>query len=262
MGYPTSVPAFASKNSGDVVQAAHINDLQTEVTAIANGLLNGIAHPQVLSSGLTVSTGNTILGQNLDVAGNSTFHGSMVISSGLTVSTGATVIGGSLQVNGNSTFAGSVNITGTLTLIPDVYKCVLTHSTLTPVAAGGTVIPSWDTETAATAGMHSTASNSSRITFAPSTGWWRVGATLPLNTASSGIFTIRLRLNDTSGIAYQPNYTPTAGVTDLNVETLVRAQSTADYVTVAATVSAASTNSISHNSTFTRLQFYAHFVSK
>lgn len=44
MGYPTGVSSFTSKNSGDVIQPAHVNDLQTEVAAIEGGLLNGVAH--------------------------------------------------------------------------------------------------------------------------------------------------------------------------------------------------------------------------
>jgi len=59
MGYPTSVPSFTNKNAGDVIQPAHVNDLQTEVTAIENGLLNGVSHALTLSGGLQVSTLST-----------------------------------------------------------------------------------------------------------------------------------------------------------------------------------------------------------
>lgn len=41
MGYPTSVFSPTTKNNGDVVQASHINDLQTEVTAIETAVING-----------------------------------------------------------------------------------------------------------------------------------------------------------------------------------------------------------------------------
>src|SRR6266571_1909025 len=43
--YPTSAKIFTSRNAGDIVQPAHVNDLQDEVNAIESGLLNGIAHP-------------------------------------------------------------------------------------------------------------------------------------------------------------------------------------------------------------------------
>ena len=44
MAYPTSVIVFTTKNAGDTIQPAHPNDLQTEVTALEQGLLNGVAH--------------------------------------------------------------------------------------------------------------------------------------------------------------------------------------------------------------------------
>lgn len=37
--YPTAIKSFTTKASGDTVQAAHINDLQDEVTAIETNLL-------------------------------------------------------------------------------------------------------------------------------------------------------------------------------------------------------------------------------
>ena len=41
MAYPTSVISFTTKSSGDTIQAAHVNDLQTEVVAIEDALING-----------------------------------------------------------------------------------------------------------------------------------------------------------------------------------------------------------------------------
>lgn len=41
MGYPNSVYSPTTKNTGDVIQAAHINDLQAEVTAIETAALTG-----------------------------------------------------------------------------------------------------------------------------------------------------------------------------------------------------------------------------
>lgn len=42
--YPSSVKSFTTKATTDTIQAAHVNDLQDEVTAVENGLLNGLAH--------------------------------------------------------------------------------------------------------------------------------------------------------------------------------------------------------------------------
>jgi hypothetical protein len=45
MGYPTSVQSFTTKTSADVIQPAHVNDLQTEIAALEGALLTtGLAH--------------------------------------------------------------------------------------------------------------------------------------------------------------------------------------------------------------------------
>lgn len=41
--YPGSVKTFTAKNAGDTIQAAHVTDLQDEVTAIEAGIRNGTA---------------------------------------------------------------------------------------------------------------------------------------------------------------------------------------------------------------------------
>lgn len=51
--FPDSVKTFTTKNTGDVIQAAHVNDLQDEVTAIEAGYRNGTA--PIASSGSTFS---------------------------------------------------------------------------------------------------------------------------------------------------------------------------------------------------------------
>lgn len=40
--YPSSAKSFTTKNSGDSIQAAHVNDLQDEVTAIETDLIGGL----------------------------------------------------------------------------------------------------------------------------------------------------------------------------------------------------------------------------
>lgn len=73
--YPTSVKAFTTKNTGDVIQAAHVNDLQDEVTAIETGITAGTAH--LASSNSTVANlnvlGKSTLVDGLVLGGNSTF---------------------------------------------------------------------------------------------------------------------------------------------------------------------------------------------
>lgn len=49
--YPTAVKSFTTKASGETVQAAHINDLQDEVTAIETGLLGTLTHDVKVTTG-------------------------------------------------------------------------------------------------------------------------------------------------------------------------------------------------------------------
>lgn len=41
MGFPTSIFSPTTKNTGDTVQASHVNDLQTEIVAIETAALSG-----------------------------------------------------------------------------------------------------------------------------------------------------------------------------------------------------------------------------
>ena len=41
--YPNAVKSFTSKNAGDTIQPSHVNDLQDEIAALEDGLLNGTA---------------------------------------------------------------------------------------------------------------------------------------------------------------------------------------------------------------------------
>lgn len=51
--YPNSVKTFATRSAGQTIDPSHVNDLQDEVSAIEDGLLNGTA--PVTSSNLTVT---------------------------------------------------------------------------------------------------------------------------------------------------------------------------------------------------------------
>ena len=50
MGYPSSIQTFTAKSAGQTIQPAHVNDLQTETTAVETGLLTGLAHDLVPDS--------------------------------------------------------------------------------------------------------------------------------------------------------------------------------------------------------------------
>ncbi len=58
--YPTADPSFATKNTGNTIQASHINDLQSEVVAIGSALRGTLQHP-VTAIGASV-LGSTALG--------------------------------------------------------------------------------------------------------------------------------------------------------------------------------------------------------
>jgi hypothetical protein len=87
--YPTSISSFTTKNNGDTVQGSHINDLQAEVTAIENALVNGLTIPTTLAV-----TGNATVGGTLGVTGATTLAA---------LSAAAITGSGLLTVNGNGT---------------------------------------------------------------------------------------------------------------------------------------------------------------
>jgi len=102
--YPSAVKSFTTKNTGDTIQASHIDDLQDEVTAIETGLLTGTA--RLNSSNSTLAT--------------------------LSVTGGSTLL--TLNVNGGSTFAGVANIAGVLSALSGI---VLAGSEVSTGPLGG-----------------------------------------------------------------------------------------------------------------------------
>jgi len=92
--YPSAVKTFTTKSAGNVIQPADVNDLQDEVNAIEDGLLNGSA--RLNSSNSTVRA--------LSVLGGSTFAAGIVIASSATITAGGSVgtAGQALVSNGSS----------------------------------------------------------------------------------------------------------------------------------------------------------------
>lgn len=258
--YPTGVYAPATKSNGQTITAAMFNDPDAEIIAVENALLNGIAHAVTVSTGgFTVSTGNVTFGQNLSVAGGST------IGNGLVVSSGAVSLGGTLQVTGNSTFSGNVTFTGTVTGAQSTPRVHLTIGADQNLASTVFTGLSWPTETFDSHGMHSTAVNSSRITFADSTGSYLIGASVDITNASSGVFRVRILLDDSTASVvaangFFANVLPAFNV-PLSVSGLARIASTATYATVQVFNGAgASTNSVTSTGSFATA-FWAHKVS-
>lgn len=73
--YPTTPKTFVTRVTGDVIQAAHVNDLQDEVNAIETGLLQGTArfHSSNSSMATLNVTGKSTFVDGIVVGGNSTF---------------------------------------------------------------------------------------------------------------------------------------------------------------------------------------------
>ena len=252
--YPLSVYTPAAKSNGQVIQAAWFNDPDSEITAVENALLNGLAHPLVISTGgVTISTGG------IRIAGHSSLVGNLQ-------QTGNSTITGSLSVSGNSTFDANVTVTGTLTLANNLSFATPSVSVKlsadSQVAAATNLSPNWDVEEWNVGGMHSTSANSSRLTFADSTGLYAVGVCFEYNNPAGGAYKVaRIRFNDTSavvGVIEVGDSPSTAGIT---VSGVVRATSTTDYIT-AIFFNSGSTSRVFANSTLLGSKFWAYKISK
>ena len=118
--YPTAAKSFSTKSDGDTVEVADVNDLQLEMTAVENALLDGLAHDL-----LPDSTANTRdLGStskkwlDLHMAGDASIDGSVVIATdneGVTLGGGgdATIQydGTDLVVNSAAVGSGALSLT-------------------------------------------------------------------------------------------------------------------------------------------------------
>ena len=113
--YPGAVKTFATRSAGQTIASAHVNDLQDEVTAIEDGLLNGTA--PLNSSATSV--------KSLNVTGGSTLA-DLTVSSRATLSSLVTLAG--YNFTWPSTSPASSGMVLTVSAIP---------STLGPSTAGG-----------------------------------------------------------------------------------------------------------------------------
>lgn len=119
--FPSSVKSFTTKLAGDTIQAAHINDLQDEVTAVETDLLNGFQH-HLLFTDNTYDIGQSgatrprhlYLAQNATVGGTLGVTGATTLSSTLGV-TGAATLSSTLGVTGATTLSSTLEVTGAIT---------------------------------------------------------------------------------------------------------------------------------------------------
>jgi hypothetical protein len=223
--YPGAVKTFTSKSNGDTIQATHITDLQDEVTALEDGLLNGTAPinssrltapaAQITNctlASLTVTGGSTFA--SLNVPGASTFGSHLSVGGNLLVSGGSTLMG-SVVAASNLSVSGNLNVVGTSTFTGALFvatppPCARVYNDA--AIAIGTGTPTGLNFNAqrytVPTSMHSTTTNSSRLT-APSSGvylvtghvQWAAGA-----GSTTGIKAVWIVENDNTIIAKQSQF--------------------------------------------------------
>lgn len=194
--YPAGTFSPTAKSNGQVIQAAHVSDLDSEVVAIEDALRNGLAHAVIISTGgLTVSTGG------LRVSGPSTLVGTLQ-------QTGNSTITGSLSVSGNSTFAGNLTVAGAVTIggvavggrAPSA-RVSIQASTVTVSNSATFAGVNWTTNDYDSTGLHSTSADSSRMNLT-SSGMWLFGGQVQMDMGNStGRHSIRVLANDNQALA-------------------------------------------------------------
>lgn len=139
--YPSSVKSFTTKNTGDTIAASHVNDVQDEVAAIEDSLLNGLQHHSKANTNDTYDLGTiSVRWRNLYLSG-------LLSASGL----GAHAISGSGTGNQtltvrNST-AGAANFSAVALTTDVTPQGVLrahssTFTTAAPYTASGVTLES------------------------------------------------------------------------------------------------------------------------
>ena len=150
--YPTGTYAPAAVSNGQTIDAGRDNAQDAEITAIEDALRTAIPHAVTISTGgLTVSTGNVSLGQNLSVAGTSTFAGKVTLSTQISA--------------------------------PSQPRCQVYSTAAQSLAADAWTAVTFESEEYDVGSLHSTASNPSRITVpAGSSGLFLFGAAIRTST--------------------------------------------------------------------------------
>jgi hypothetical protein len=107
--YPTSAKSFSTRNTGDTIQAAHVNELQDEVAAIETQLLTtGSYTPTWGNTGTANTLGNgTITGAYVQTG--KVVHFTVTLTWGSTTSAGSGSQTVSLPITGTGVIQGVVN---------------------------------------------------------------------------------------------------------------------------------------------------------
>lgn len=108
--------------------------------------------------------------------------------------------------------------------------CIVRKSTVTNVANNGAVL-TWDTEDTDPNGLHSTSSNTSRIT--PNVaGWYRITATVHWAANATGRRAVAINKNGATAGYGQISPGSSAGTTSTTVTRTVQANGSTDYFEV------------------------------
>lgn len=238
MGYPSAVATFGTKNAGDTIQPSHINDLQTEVTAMESALVTGpISLPAVSA-------------QSLSVTGGSTFASTIAISTQTYIFPSSRATAGDVL-----TVASTSGSTATLQWrAPTGFAPItarLSHSANQEVLSAAWTGLNFDTEDEDASGLHSTSANSSRLTFV-STGMYLVGANVDMSIPTAGGDRRgRIVINDSTTVIGGVEVAGVATITVAGISVMgtYRAASATDYATVQVFQGSGSTATALGNST-------------
>ena len=246
MAYPTTPISFTVKNAGDTIQPAHVNDLQTEVTAIEQGLLVGIAHNLIPNADNTRTFGSSAARWIID---GSQIKPSSLPSTCLSTSGTAST---STFYRGDGSWASPAGSARE-------HVCKVGLVANQAVSSGVWTGITWDSEEYDQTGMHSTSVNSSRITMAGSSGVYTFGANITIQESNPAVAAaaIRFLLNDTTALAGPSGFGTIHAAGNLSAA-LTAAKlitSTSDYVTVQFIAAAGSTF------VSTACSFWAHKVT-
>lgn len=233
--YPNAVKSFTSKNAGDTIQPSHINELQDEVAALEDGLLNGTA--PINSSRITAPAAQIT---------NATISSLTVTSFNFPTASTLT----NVNVTGGSTLA-TLNVTGGSTLsdlnvTTNPTAARVTMSANLNTVSGSTTRLTFNTQVFASAGMHSTGTNPGRL-IAPSSGVYVISGQVAWTTGStSGYRRLRILIDGSSIVAQDTRNGDGDGIgaTHQTVATVYRFASSGSYAELEVQQNSGSTLSI------------------
>lgn len=221
--YPSAVKSFGTKNAGDTIQPSHINELQDEVAALEDGLLNGtapinssrITAPSAQLSNATISslTVSVMSIANLQTTGSTT--------ASLNVTTGSTMA--ALNVTGMSSLAD-------LQVAAAAPAARVSNSANIAVGDASTTRLTFNTDVfTSTSGMHSTTTNPSRL-IATSSGIYCISGCVTWAPNSSGLRQVRIVINGSSFVSIQTVASASGAFnTDQHITAIYRFASSGSY---------------------------------